>query len=144
MDPAADPSPSRRSLKRRPPARSPELPPKAGGGEPAAAEELIRRVEELEAAAARLRGEKEAAEEAARGLRQDLDAERASAETAASEAMLMIERLQREKAAAQMEARQFKRYADRKREVRLLPLPPLVPLHSITNSYLCIPGKCFG
>ncbi|CAN6297518.1 unnamed protein product [Urochloa humidicola] len=127
MDPGADPSPSRRSLKRRPPARSPELSPKAGGGEPAAAageglEELIRRVEELEAAAARMRGEKEAAEEAARGLRQDLDAERASAETAASEAMLMIERLQREKAAAQMEARQFKRYAegraDREREVQ--------------------------
>ena len=63
----------------------------------AAAEELIRRVEELEAAAAALRGEKEAAEEAARGLLQELDAERASAETAASEAMLMIERLQREK-----------------------------------------------
>ncbi|CAN6314963.1 unnamed protein product [Urochloa humidicola] len=129
MDPGADPSPSRRSLKRRPPARSPELSPKAGEGEQAAAagagagvEELIRRVEELEAAAARLRGEKEAAEEAARGLRQDLDAERASAETAASEAMLMIERLQREKAAAQMEARQFKRYAegrvDREREVQ--------------------------
>ncbi|KAG2545369.1 myosin-binding protein 7-like [Panicum virgatum] len=123
MDPAADPSPSRRSLKRRPPARSPELSPKAGGGDPvAAAEELIRRVEELEAAAAALRGEKEAAEEEARGLLQELDAERASAETAASEAMLMIERLQREKAAAQMEARQFKRYAegraDREREVQ--------------------------
>nr|CAB3497929.1 unnamed protein product [Digitaria exilis] len=121
MDPVADPSPSRRSLKRRPPARSPELSPKAGGGGPAE-EELIRRVEELEAAAARLMGEKEAAEEAARGLRQELDAERASAETAASEAMLMIERLQREKAAAQMEARQFKRYAegraDREREVQ--------------------------
>ena len=69
MDPAADPSPSRRSLKRRPPARSPELSPKAGGGEPAAAEELIRQVEELEAAAALLRGEKEAAEAAAHGLR---------------------------------------------------------------------------
>ena len=89
MDPAADPSPSRRSLKRRPPARSPELSPKAGGGDPvAAAEELIRRVEELEAAAAALRGEKEAAEEAARGLLQELDAERASTETAASEARL--------------------------------------------------------
>ncbi|KAF8659341.1 hypothetical protein HU200_058545 [Digitaria exilis] len=122
MDPVADPSPSRRSLKRRPPARSPELSPKAGVGAAAAEEELIRRVEELEAAAARLMGEKEAAEEAARGLRQELDAERASAETAASEAMLMIERLQREKAAAQMEARQFKRYAegraDREREVQ--------------------------
>ncbi|RLN42283.1 hypothetical protein C2845_PM01G24140 [Panicum miliaceum] len=139
MDPIADPSPSRRSLKRRPPARSPELSPKAGGGGPAAAaaaeEELIRRVEELEAAAARMRGEKEAAEEAARGLRQELDAERASAETAASEAMLMIERLQREKAAAQMEARQFKRYAegraDREREVQ----EELASLSDLAASY---------
>ncbi|XP_022678867.1 uncharacterized protein LOC101757414 isoform X2 [Setaria italica] len=138
MDPVADPSPSRRSLKRRPPARSPELSPKAGGGEPAAAaeaEELIRRVEELEAAAVRLRGEKEAAEEAARGLQQELDAERASAETATSEAMLMIERLQREKAAAQMEARQFKRYAegreDREREVQ----EELASLSDLAASY---------
>jgi hypothetical protein len=137
MDPVADPSPSRRSLKRRPPARSPELSPKAGPGarEAAAAEELIRRVEELEAAAARLRGEKEAAEDAARGLRQELDAERASAETAASEAMLMIERLQREKAAAQMEARQFKRYAegreDREREVQ----DELASLSNLAASY---------
>ncbi|RLN19602.1 myosin-binding protein 7 isoform X1 [Panicum miliaceum] len=136
MDPVADPSPSRRSLKRRPPARSPELSPKAGGGEaPPAAEELIRRVEELEAAAARMRGEKEAAEEAARGLRQELDAERASAETAASEAMLMIERLQREKAAAQMEARQFKRYAegraDREREIQ----EDLASLSDLAASY---------
>ncbi|OQU90861.1 hypothetical protein SORBI_3001G063100 [Sorghum bicolor] len=137
MDPVADPSPSRRSLKRRPPARSPELSPKAGPGPGPgeAAEELIRRVEELEAAAARLRGEKEAAEDAARGLRQELDAERASAETAASEAMLMIERLQREKAAAQMEARQFKRYAegreDREREVQ----EELASLSDLAASY---------
>ncbi|XP_066332153.1 myosin-binding protein 7-like [Miscanthus floridulus] len=140
MDPVADPSPSRRSLKRRPPARSPELSPKAGpgpgpGAGEAAEEELIRRVEELEAAAARLRGEKEAAEEAARGLRLELDAERASAETAASEAMLMIERLQRDKAAAQMEARQFKRYAegreDREREVQ----EDLASLSDLAASY---------
>jgi len=52
-----------------------ELSPKAGGGESAAAEELIRRVEELEAAAALLRGE-DAAEAAAHGLWQELDAER--------------------------------------------------------------------
>lgn len=133
MDPVADSSPSRRSVKRRPPARSPELSPKAGGGE---APELIRRVEVLEAAAARLRGEKEAAEEAARGLRADLEAERASAETAASEAMLMIERLQREKAAAQMEARQFRRYAegraDREREVQ----DELASLSDLAASYL--------
>ncbi|XP_047058313.1 uncharacterized protein LOC124664945 [Lolium rigidum] len=57
-------------------------------------------------------GEKEALEDSARGLQGELEAERASAERAASEAMLMIERLQREKAAAQMEARQFKRYAE--------------------------------
>ena len=74
-----------------------------GGGREAP--ELIRRVEVLEAAVARLRGEKEAAEEAVRGLQAELEAERASAEMAASEAMLMIEWLQREKAAAQMEAR---------------------------------------
>lgn len=123
MDQHADSSPSssepRRSLKRRPPAGSPELSPRAAGGEAA---ELIRRLEELESTAARLRGEKEALEDSARGLQGELEAERASAETAASEAMLMIERLQREKAAAQMEARQFKRYAegraDHEREVQ--------------------------
>ncbi|XP_062212641.1 myosin-binding protein 7-like [Phragmites australis] len=133
MDPIADPSPSRRSVKRRPPARSPELSPKAGAGGGEA--ELIRRVEELEAAAARMRGEKEAAEEAARGLQQELDAERSSAETATSEAMLMIERLQREKAAAQMEARQFRRYsegrADREREVQ----EELASLSDLAASY---------
>ncbi|KAM0924757.1 hypothetical protein ACQ4PT_004688 [Festuca glaucescens] len=109
----------RRSVKRRPPAGSPELSPRAAGGEAA---ELIRRLEELESTAARLRGEKEALEDSARGLQGELEAERASAETAASEAMLMIERLQREKATAQMEARQFKRYAegraDHEREVQ--------------------------
>ena len=105
MDPVADSSPSRRSVKRRPPTRSLQLSPKAGDRE---APELIRRVEVLEAAAARLQGEKEAA----RGLQAELEAERASAETAASEAMLMIERLQQEKAAAQMEALQFHRYAE--------------------------------
>ncbi|KAM0885618.1 hypothetical protein ACQ4PT_030194 [Festuca glaucescens] len=114
--PATEP---RRSVKRRPPAGSPELSPRAAGGEAA---ELIRRLEELESTAARLRGEKEALEDSARGLQGELEAERASAETAASEAMLMIERLQREKAAAQMEARQFKRYAegraDHEREVQ--------------------------
>uniref|UniRef100_A0A0E0D7Z1 GTD-binding domain-containing protein n=1 Tax=Oryza meridionalis TaxID=40149 RepID=A0A0E0D7Z1_9ORYZ len=133
MDPIGDPSPSsRRSVKRRPPARSPELSPKAWGGE---ALELIRRLEELEEAAARLRGEKEAAEEAGRELQAELDAERASAETATSEAMLMIERLQREKAAAQMEARQFRRYAegreDREREVQ----EELASLSDLAASY---------
>ncbi|TVU24243.1 hypothetical protein EJB05_26664, partial [Eragrostis curvula] len=137
MDPVAvaDPSPSRRSVKRRPPARSPELSPKAAGGGDDAAEELIRRVAELEAAAARLMGEKEAAEEAARALQEELDAERASAETAISEAMLMIERLQRQKAAAQMEARQFRRYAkgraDHEREVQ----EELATLNDLAASY---------
>jgi hypothetical protein len=132
MDPVAvaDPSPSRRPVKRRPPPRSPKA---AVGGEAEA--ELIRRAEELEAAAARLRGEKEAAEEAARALQEELHAERASAETATSEAMLMIERLQREKAAAQMEARQFRRYAegraDREREVQ----EELASLSDLAASY---------
>ncbi|KAG8061202.1 hypothetical protein GUJ93_ZPchr0003g16714 [Zizania palustris] len=132
MDPVADPSPSRRSVKRRPPARSPELSPKAVVGE---TPELIRRLEELEEAASRLRGEKEAAEEEARGLHAELEAERASAETATSEAMLMIERLQREKAAAQMEARQFRRYAegraDRERDVQ----EELASLSDLAASY---------
>jgi hypothetical protein len=139
MDPVgvADPSPSRRSVKRRPPARSPELlSPKApGDGDAEAEAELIRRVEELEAAAARLRGEKEAAEGAARAMQEELDAERASAETATSEAMLMIERLQREKAAAQMEARQFRRFAegraDRENEVQ----EELATLSDLAASY---------
>uniref|UniRef100_A0A0D9VZZ4 GTD-binding domain-containing protein n=1 Tax=Leersia perrieri TaxID=77586 RepID=A0A0D9VZZ4_9ORYZ len=140
MDPVGEPSPSssssssRRSVKRRPPARSPELSPKAVGGGEAPAD-LIRRLEELEEAAARLRGEKEAAEEAARGLQAELEAERASAETATSEAMMMIERLQREKAAAQMEARQFRRYAegreDREREVQ----EELASLSDLAASY---------
>ncbi|CAM0876720.1 unnamed protein product [Alopecurus aequalis] len=127
MDQRADSSASpstplepRRSVKRRPPpAESPELSPRAAGGDTA---ELIRRVEELESTAARLRGEKEALEDSARALQGELEAERFAAETAASEAMLMIERLQREKAAAQMEARQSRRYAesrdDHEREVQ--------------------------
>ncbi|KQK12831.1 myosin-binding protein 7 [Brachypodium distachyon] len=135
MDQLADSSSteSRRSVKRRPPARSPELSPKASGVE--APGELIRRVAELEATAARLRGEKEAAEESARALQGELEAERASADTATSEAMLMIERLQREKAAAQMEARQFRRYAegraDREREVQ----DELASLSDLAASY---------
>ncbi|KAF7068083.1 hypothetical protein CFC21_073870 [Triticum aestivum] len=144
MDQLADPSPSssscspqesRRSVKRRPPpAGSPEPSPRAGAGGAGAAE-LLRRVEELEAAAARLAMEKEAAEESALGLQGELEAERASAETAASEAMLMIERLQREKAAAQMEARQFRRYAegraDHEREVQ----EELASLSDLAASY---------
>ncbi|KAI4985375.1 hypothetical protein ZWY2020_018005 [Hordeum vulgare] len=126
------PQEQRRSVKRRPPpAGSPEPSPRAGAG-PA---ELLRRVEELEAEARRLAMEKEAAEESALGLQGELEAERASAETAASEAMLMIERLQREKAAAQMEARQFRRYAegraDHEREVQ----EELASLSDLAASY---------
>ncbi|TVU41492.1 hypothetical protein EJB05_15018, partial [Eragrostis curvula] len=71
-----------------------------------------RRADELEAAVARLRGEKEAAERAAAALRAELEAERGAAATAASEAMTMIARLQREKAAAMIEARAFRRVAE--------------------------------
>lgn len=47
-------------------------------------------------------------------LNEELDEERNSSSTAANEAMSMILRLQREKAEIQMEARQFKRYAEEK------------------------------
>jgi hypothetical protein len=47
-------------------------------------------------------------------LQSELDAERGAAAGAASEAMTMILRLQREKAEAMMEARQFRRYAEEK------------------------------
>ncbi|KAL6851916.1 hypothetical protein ACP4OV_020101 [Aristida adscensionis] len=47
-------------------------------------------------------------------LQAELDAERGAAAGAASEAMGMILRLQREKAEAMMEARQFRRYAEEK------------------------------
>ncbi|KAL6880188.1 hypothetical protein ACP4OV_011753 [Aristida adscensionis] len=67
---------------------------------------------EMEAAVWRLRAEKDTAERAAAALRAELDAERGAAGTAASEAMLMIGRLQREKAAAMMEARQFRGLAE--------------------------------
>jgi len=69
-------------------------------------------VEELEEAVWRLRAEKDAAECAAAALRAELDAERGAAETAASETMLMITRLQREKAAAMMEARELRGLAE--------------------------------
>ncbi|URE07903.1 DUF593 domain containing protein [Musa troglodytarum] len=47
-------------------------------------------------------------------LRTELEEERSAAASAASEAMSMILRLQREKAEVQMEARQFKRFAEEK------------------------------
>ncbi|MCO5595981.1 hypothetical protein L7F22_050033 [Adiantum nelumboides] len=55
-----------------------------------------------------LRGEKEAH----RALQAELDEERNAASSAANEAMSMIARLQEEKAAVLMEARQFKRMAE--------------------------------
>jgi hypothetical protein len=48
----------------------------------------------------------------AAGLHAELEAERAAAEGAASEAMSMILRLQRDKSEAMMEARQYRRYAE--------------------------------
>ncbi|KAJ3685889.1 hypothetical protein LUZ61_015053 [Rhynchospora tenuis] len=47
-------------------------------------------------------------------LSAELEEERSAAESAANEAMAMILKLQREKAEAQMEARQFKRFAEEK------------------------------
>ncbi|KAK3126429.1 hypothetical protein QOZ80_7AG0556480 [Eleusine coracana subsp. coracana] len=85
------------------------------GAAPAAEEReaLVRRREdEMEAAAAALREGKEAAERAAAALRAELESERAAAETAASEAMAMIARLQREKSAAMIEAREFRRIVE--------------------------------
>ncbi|TVU30592.1 hypothetical protein EJB05_22222, partial [Eragrostis curvula] len=70
-----------------------------------------RRVQELEEAVARLQAEKEAAESGAASLRAELELEQFASETATSEMMLMIGRLQREKAAAMIEAREFRRIA---------------------------------
>lgn len=75
--------------------------------------ELVHRpVEELEVEVARLRSEKKAAERAAAALTAELEGNQGAAETAATEAMLMIARLQREKSAAMIEAREFRRVAE--------------------------------
>ncbi|WOL07932.1 myosin-binding protein 7 [Canna indica] len=96
-------SPSwRRSMKRR-------LDPEAidpGGGA---------RVE-VEDEVAALREAVASHQETVQELCAELDEERSASATAASEAMSMILRLQREKAEAQMEARQFKRFAEEKME----------------------------
>ncbi|XP_024012039.1 myosin-binding protein 7 [Eutrema salsugineum] len=55
-------------------------------------------------------------QESIQDLYAELDEERNAASTAASEAMSMILRLQREKAEIQMELRQFKRFAEEKME----------------------------
>ncbi|RLN00433.1 uncharacterized protein C2845_PM06G28970 [Panicum miliaceum] len=98
--PATSASPARPPLLRRA-AAPPEAPP------------AVVRVEIGDEAAA-LR-EALARQQAALGdLQAELDAERGAAAGAASEAMTMILRLQREKAEAMMEARQFRRYAEEK------------------------------
>lgn len=100
--------------------------------------ELGRRVEDMEEAVERLRAEKEAAEAEERDLRAELDAERAAAETAASEAMLMIERLQREKAAALLEARHFRRLADGRADRDGELQDELASLSALAASYLSL------
>lgn len=72
----------------------------------------LRRVEELEVEVVRLRAEKMAAKRAAARLTAELEAEQGAAATAATEAMMMIARLQREKSAAMIEAREFRRVAE--------------------------------
>lgn len=69
---------------------------------------------EIEIEAAALREALASQQQSIQGLCSELDEERAAASTAASEAMSMILRLQREKAEAQMDARQFKRLAGEK------------------------------
>ncbi|KAK3139800.1 hypothetical protein QOZ80_5AG0390480 [Eleusine coracana subsp. coracana] len=85
---------------------------KRRGGPPEAPPAVVRVEIGDEAAALR---EALARQQAALGdLQAELDAERGAAAGAASEAMTMILRLQREKAEAMMEARQFRRYAEEK------------------------------
>ncbi|KAG8062898.1 hypothetical protein GUJ93_ZPchr0003g16868 [Zizania palustris] len=73
----------------------------------------LARVEAEEEAAA-LREAVAAAQDTAAALRADVEEERLAAASAASEAMAMMLRLQREKAEVQMELRQFRRFADEK------------------------------
>lgn len=69
---------------------------------------------EIEIEAAALREALANQQESIQGLCAELEEERAAASTAASEAMSMILRIQREKAEAQMDARQFKLLAEEK------------------------------
>lgn len=78
-----------------------------GGGEVAA---RVEGEDELEALREAVANQQETIQE----LCTELDEERNAAASAASEAMSMILRLQREKAEAQMDARQFKRFAEEK------------------------------
>ncbi|XP_074563810.1 myosin-binding protein 7-like [Curcuma longa] len=99
-------SPSfRRSLKRRFESDSAD----GGGGEIAARVEVENELEALREVVANQ-------QETIQELCAELDEERNAAASAASEAMSMILRLQREKAEAQMDARQFKRFAEEKME----------------------------
>ncbi|XP_042396319.1 myosin-binding protein 7-like [Zingiber officinale] len=99
-------SPSfRRSMKRRFESDSAD----GGGGEVAARVEVENELEALREAV-------ENQQETIQELCAELDEERNAAASAASEAMSMILRLQREKAEAQMDARQFKRFAEEKME----------------------------
>ncbi|XP_008789971.1 myosin-binding protein 7 [Phoenix dactylifera] len=84
--------------------------PIAGEGE---GDEEVARVE-IENEAAALREALGSHQQSIQELYTELEEERNAAATAASEAMSMILRLQREKAEAQMEARQFKRFAEEK------------------------------
>ncbi|CAN6329105.1 unnamed protein product [Urochloa humidicola] len=87
--------------------------PAAAGVAPPEAPPAVVRVEIGDEAAA-LREALTRQQAALGDLQAELDAERGAAAGAASEAMTMILRLQREKAEAMMEARQFRRYAEEK------------------------------
>ncbi|XP_040382376.1 myosin-binding protein 7-like [Oryza brachyantha] len=100
--------------------------------------ELGRRVDEMETTVERLRAEKEEAEAEEGELRAELEAERAAAETAASEAMLMIERLQRDKAAALVEARQFRRLAEGRADRDRVMQDELASVSALAASYLSL------
>ncbi|XP_072952422.1 myosin-binding protein 7-like [Typha angustifolia] len=93
----------RRSVKRKPD------PTVYRGQEPAEAARV-----ELESELAELRETIKSQEATIQELIADLEEERNASSTATSEAMSMIQRLQREKAEAQMESRQLKRFADEK------------------------------
>lgn len=69
---------------------------------------------EIEIEAAALREALGSQQQSIQELYTEIEEERAAASTAASEAMSMILRLQREKAEAEMDARQFKRFAEEK------------------------------
>ncbi|KAJ6827496.1 myosin-binding protein 7 isoform X1 [Iris pallida] len=102
---------STRTLKR----KLPEPPSAAAGGPPHGgprhSADVSARVE-VENEVAALREALSRQQQTIEQLCAELDQEQNAASTAASEAMSMILRLQREKAEAQMEARQFRRFAE--------------------------------